>query len=307
MLAVSAHAQFTPGEVNEIKSITSSRVEALDILGGDYGVDGASYNSDNNVRLSSSKFGGVGDLGDPRPLGETGIAWQPRLQGSMGYLTSRKSYESSAPEQLQGAHNEYDTFAVEFGGGARFWFNNQLSLAPTLSGMYGHTSDSFTGGSFTTPQLREATQAGLIDWHADTWTLQPAAELAYVFTWRRTIFSLTSDGTYFHTESFHASNPNISINGNSEMWQNKVDVDVPLGVQIFNHELRTGGYFSRSEFYGDLADGLNSDHMYEIHGRLGMDFLGQLWKCQWIGVGFSYLWGSNFNGVSYGLDVAFRF
>jgi len=306
-LAVSAHAQFTPAEVNELKNISSSRVEALDILGGDYGVAGGSFHSDSNVRLNSSKFGGVGDIGDPMPLGDTGIAWQPRLQGNMGYLTSRQSYDSSAPVELQNAHNEYDTFAIEFGGGARFWFNNYLSLTPTITGLYGHTSDSFTGGSFTPPQLSAANKAGLIDWHADTWTLQPAGELAYVYTWRRTIFTLTSDGTYYHTESFHTSNPNVSIQGNSEMWRNMVDVDVPLGVQVFDHELRTGGYFARSDFFGGLQQGLNSDYMYEIHGRVGLDFLGQLWKVQWIGVGFSYLWGSNFNGVSFGADVAFRF
>jgi len=28
---------------------------------------------------------------------------------------------------------------------------------------------------------------------------------------------------------------------------------------------------------------------------------------QWIGLGASYLWGSNFEGYSIGADVAFRF
>ena len=41
----------------------------------------------------------------------------------------------------------------------------------------------------------------------DTWTIRPAADFQYVYTWRRTIFTLNSDPTYFHTESFNASNP----------------------------------------------------------------------------------------------------
>ena len=308
LLAVSAQAQI---DVNDIKNIAASRVAALDILGGDYGLNGGSYNSENNanhnVQVKSSKFGGMGDEGDPSPLGDTGIAWQPRLQGSMGYLTTRKSFtDPSTP--INGDINEFDTFAIQFGGGARFWFNEHLSLAPTIMGMYGHTSDSYTANSaFAQGNYTALKNAGVIDWNVDTWTVRPAGELSYVFTWRRTIFTLTSDGTYFHTESFTSSNPNFSINGDSEMWQNKIDVDVPLGVQIFNHELRTGGYFSRSDFFGDLNTGLNTDHLYEVHGRVVLDFLGQLWKCQWIGVGYSYLWGSNFNGVSYGLDVAFQF
>jgi hypothetical protein len=308
LTAVSASAQFTPAEINEIKNIGATRVEALDVIGADYGLNGGSYESDNNVKVNISKFGGMGDIGDPIPIGTTGLAWQPRLQGSMGYVTSRKSYYASAPApELNGAHNEYDTFAIQFGGGARIWFNDYLSLAPTIMGMYGHTGNSFTDGSFTPTEIQNATKAGIIDWHADTWTVRPAGQLAYVFTWRRTIFTLTSDGTYFYTQSFDTSNPNFSIAGGSEMWQNRLDVDVPLGVQIYNHEIRTGGYFSRSDFFGGLQQGLNNDYLYEIHGRVVLDFLGQLWKCQWIGLGYSYLWGANFHGVSYGVDLAFRF
>jgi hypothetical protein len=35
-----------------------------------------------------TKAGGDGDIGDPRPLGDLHIGWQPRLQGNFGYLES---------------------------------------------------------------------------------------------------------------------------------------------------------------------------------------------------------------------------
>jgi hypothetical protein len=38
-----------------------------------------------------------------------------------------------------------------------------------------------------------------------------------------------------------------------------------------------------------------------------MDFLGELWKVQWIGIGVSEYWGNNFTGWSIGADIAFRF
>jgi hypothetical protein len=44
-----------------------------------------------------------------------------------------------------------------------------------------------------------------------------------------------------------------------------------------------------------------------VHGRLALDFLNQLWKVQWIGIGASYLFGSNITGWSVGADVTFRF
>jgi hypothetical protein len=47
--------------------------------------------------------------------------------------------------------------------------------------------------------------------------------------------------------------------------------------------------------------------MDEVHGRIVLDFLGDFWKVQWIGLGISHLWGDNFTGWSYGADIAFRF
>ena len=84
-------------------------------------------------------------------------------------------------------------------------------------------------------------------------------------------------------------------------------MDVPLGKQLWGHELRTGGYFARTELYDAIQTGLNTDHLYDLHGRLVLDFLGKLWKVQWIGIGASYMWGTGFEGWAFGADVAFRF
>ena len=177
-------------------------------------------------------------------------------------------------------------------------------------GMYGHTENTFyPNNNASAAALQPAARAaGLVDWSADTWTIRPAADFQYIYTWRRTIFTLSSDPTYFHTESFNTSNPNVIVNGDSETWMNKIDVDVPLGKNLWGHELRTGGFFSRTELIGDIKNGLNTDHLYELHGRIVLDYLNQLWKVQWIGIGGSYLWGNDgFTGYSFGLDIAFRF
>ncbi|MCX6922247.1 MAG: hypothetical protein NT154_03365, partial [Verrucomicrobia bacterium] len=152
-----------------------------------------------------------------------------------------------------------------------------------------------------------AERFGLINWSADTWTVRPAANLQYIYTWRRTIFTASSDVTYYHTESFHTSTSNLKINGDSETWKNQIDVDIPLGKELWGHELRTGGYFNRQELRDGIKTGMGTDHLYEIHGRVVLDFLGNLWKVQWIGIGYSYLWGGPVSGYSFGADIAFRF
>jgi hypothetical protein len=125
--------------------------------------------------------------------------------------------------------------------------------------------------------------------------------------WRRTTFEFSSRYTFFHTENFESSSPIIGVSGNSSTWVNKLDADVPLGLKIFNHELHTGGFFSRTEVFGDAAQGLNTDYVYTINGRLVLDFLGTLWKVKWIGLGVSYFLGHEVNGWSAGLDMQFKF
>ena len=312
LAALPAGAQLSPAEISDLRNSIGDRIEAATILGGDFGVSGASFTGNNNgggKTLDLQKFGGWGVVGGPKQLGTLPIGWQPQVQGSMGYLTAHNNFNNPAQTNLVGAENKTHDFSIQFGGGACFTLNNYFSVAPTIMGMYGHTESTFypnnnAGAAALQPAAKAA---GLVDWTADTWTIRPAVNFVYAYTWHRTIFTLSSDPTYFHTESFSTSNPNVSVNGDSETWENKIDVDIPTGQMLFGHELRTGGYISRTEFYGDIKDGLNTDHLYEAHGRIVLDYLNQLWKVQWIGIGYSYLWGSDFSGYSYGLDVAFRF
>ncbi len=293
---------------NQFNNVVGSRVEAMTILGGDYGISGGTFSSfrgpNGTTQVSLDKFGGYGDIGDPEPIGNTGISWQPRLQGEMGYLEAKKVYTGG---DLSGDVNKYQTFAIQFGGGGRFWYGDHFSIAPTLMGMYGHTKNIYTANNPNTQDIAATYDEQLVNWHANTWTIRPAAEAAWVQPYHRTIITLSSGYAYYHTESFSSSSSLININGDSGMWKNKIDVDIPLNKKLWGHELRTGGYFSRSELIDGLKSGLGTDHLYEFHPRLVLDFLGQLWKVQWIGIGGSYIWGGPLTGYSFGVDVAFRF
>jgi hypothetical protein len=307
-------SQITPEQTAQIRATTGARIEALTILGGDFGLSDGTFRSTGNglfrptgtdTDIDVTKLGGAGDIGDPQPLGDGGIGWQPRLQGNMGYLESTNLFRAPL---LAGDVSTFRDFAIQFGGGARFWLSDALSFAPTLMGMYGHTTNTYAAKSdFMRANLATATQLGLVDWRVETWTLRPALNVQYVLTLDRAIITLSADPAYFHTESWKTSNASVQVNGGSGSWDNKIDLDLPLGVQLYGHELRTGGYFSRTELFGDLKAGLDVQHVNELHTRLVLDFLNQFWKVQWIGIGGSYLWGTNISGWTVGADIAFRF
>jgi hypothetical protein len=308
------YCQITPDVANQARAGLENRIEALTILGGDFGLSDGSFRSqvplgplasDADAKYDLAKFGGSGDVGDPQPLGESGVSWQPRLQGNLGYLDSKYEYDSG---QLAGDTSKINTSAIEFGGGARFWFGDSFSVAPTLMAMYGHSSDDYEVHSpFMQQNLIPATQLGLVDWSINTWSVRPALNIQYLIRFGRNTLTLSSDPTFFHTEGFSASNVNVRVNGNSSSVDDKIDLDIPLGVQLFGHELHTGGYLSRTELFGDLREGLGVAHMNEAHARLVLDFLHHLWKVQWIGLGVSYVDGTNISGWAFGADVAFKF
>jgi hypothetical protein len=312
-LPIGARCQITPAQATQLRNAIGNRVEALTILGGDYGVAAANFRSTGKFSFGESadatvaitKLGGSGDIGDPQPLGSAPIGWQPRIQGNMGWLDGTQHLHSGL---VEGDVTELKTYGIEFGGGARFWVNDRVSFAPTLMGLYGHTTETYTANSaFMRANLDAARQMGLVDWNVDTWTVIIGVETLYVITLDRTIVTLSSLPVYYHTESFKSSSAQLNVNGNSGTWANLIDVDIPLGVQFYGHELRSGGYYRWTGFYGGLRDGLRESNLSEIHGRVVLDFLNQLWKVQWIGVGASYLWGPNITGWSVGLDVVFRF
>ena len=295
-----------PAAVEQFQHVIGSRVEAVTILGGDYGAAGGIYTFRGGevANLSVTKVGGGGIVAEPRPLGESGLRWAPVLQGNLGHISAQNEF---ATGYLQGNKSVYDVLAVQGGGGVRFFFTDHFSLAPTISGIYGHTENEFKPQNAVGEYVKSVASGTYVDWQMDTWSVQPSLELNYDFQWQRITFEFGSRYNFFHTESFNSSSSVVGVCGDSHTWENKLDVDVPLGWKLFDRELHTGGFFSRTELFGNAAEGLNENHIYTVNGRFVMDLLGKVWKVRWLGVGYSYFWGDHFGGWSAGLDMRFKF
>jgi hypothetical protein len=312
-LARPAYCQITPAQETRIREAISSRIEALTILGGDYGLAGGTFRTtgrfqdgaSSDSELLVTKLGGGGEIGDPKPLGDSGVGWQPRLQGNIGYIKSTNTLHDPL---LDGDINKFQTKGVEFGGGARFWFGKRFSVAPTIMALYGRsTNDYIAVSQFMVTNFAQAQQLGLVNYNVDTVTVRPALNLQYIFPWKRTIVTASSEAIYYYTDTVSSSNSQVNVNGSSGSWVNKIDFDVPLGLHLFSRELRSGGYFSRTDLFGGLRDGLQEQHIYEAHGRLVLDFLNKLPFVKWIGIGGSYNWGGTLSGWTAGADISLVF
>ncbi len=295
-----------PDAIQQFQEVIGNRVEAVSILGGDYAAAGGIYTfrGGSLADLSITKIGGGGMVASLKPLGLGNLQWAPVLQGNLGMVSAANRFPTG---YLEGNQMNYDTLAIEVGGGAAFFLTDHLSLTPTISGIYGRVENKFDALNANGDYVKSVASGTYVDWTMETWSVVPALDLDYQWMWGRTTFDFSSGYSFFHTESFESSSPIVGVNGNSSTWANKLDVDVPLGLKVFDHELHTGGFFSRTELFGDAAKGLNTDYVYTANGRLVLNFLGKLWKVKWLGLGASYFWGQGFSGWSAGVDMRFQF
>ena len=304
-MLVLAQPVVPPEAVQQFKSVVGDRVEAASILAGDSAAGGIyTFRGGTLADLSITKIGGGGEVAASRPLGVGDLQWAPVLQGNVGLVSADNRFQAG---YLAGNDTTYHTLAVTAGGGAAIYFTDHLSLAPTVSGIYGHVENEFQPGNANGDLIKSAASGTLVDWTMQTWSVVPALELAYQWNWRRTILEFSSRYTFFHTQSYESTSPVLSTDGNSSTWANKLDVDVPLGLKVFGRELHTGGFLSRTEVFGDASNGLNTSYVYTANGRLVLDFLGKAWKVRWLGLGISYFRGHDMGGWSAGVDLRLQF
>jgi len=303
---VYAQQALPPAAIEQFQHVIGDRVEAVTILGGDYGAAGGiySFRGGSLTDLNITKAGGGGIVATPGSLGIDDLKWAPVLQGTIGYSTAENTFASG---YLQGNRTLYKIFAVEVGGGARFFFTDHLSITPTISGIYGHIENTFKPQNAVGDSVKVAANGTYVDWELDTWSVVPSLELSYEYLWRRITFVFNSRYNFFHTESFKSSSPVVGVSGDSQTWENKLDVDIPLGWKLFNRELHTGGFFSRTELFGGAATGLNANNYYTVNGRVVLDMPSNAWHLRWVGFGFSQFWGDTFNGWTAGVDMRLEF
>jgi len=299
----------TADEVNQARTVFGDRVEAAAILGGSNSASGGLYKyNTTDATINASKVSGRGDLFAPRPLGSSGLSWNPIAGGSFGTLDVSNNLKSGS---LAGNRMEYDSFFVSFGGGGRLWFTERLSTAVTVDLLYNHVRNTFTALTPTGVTAKQLYGGTLLDWTADVLSVVPGMDVRYRTSLTQDlVLDLTSGYTHYATWALGATSQSITLEGNADTWTNKIDLDQRLPWKLFDHPLHVGGYFSRMELYGGAARGFNADYLYSTKGRLVVGDLPGIWKAwfmNWLGVGVTYFWSDSFSGWSYGIDARFKF
>ena len=303
---VSAHAQgVPPGALQQLDTLIGNRIETMSVLGTQSGGSGGTYVFDaNDTAVDIFRVIGRGDIGDPRPIGDSGVGWNLLLEGGIGHATYTNRFNSSV---LAGNESEVDTLAVSFGAGVRFTFLEHFSVAPTFGIIYSHTENEFTAKTDVGRAVLANFDGSLVNWDADLYTIVPGLEGRYRRRFGPVTIELLSAYKYFQTWPIRRSTEALSFESESSWWRNKLDVDFRLPLYAFGRQFRTGAYFARSELFDGLQNAFGADYLYDVGGRFVIDLLGALWKVEWLGLGASYFWNNRMSGWTFGADVRMKF
>ena len=98
-----AHAQVVPpGALEQLDTLIGDRVETMSILGTQSGGSGGTYLFDaNDTALDIFRIIGRGDVGDPKPIGDSGVGWNLLFEG--GILVCRLMAPDIPPEEEEDA------------------------------------------------------------------------------------------------------------------------------------------------------------------------------------------------------------
>jgi hypothetical protein len=289
----------------QLDRVVGNRVEATAILGGQQvpqaGLFGWQFN---DVDASILKYPWSTELGAPRPLGAGGLRWTPVLLGSIGTARFANHFREGP---LEGNTSTYHTYSLGLGAGPRIGLLPDLSVLPSFSLLYAYTENDFDAGTDRGRGAQQAIDGRLVDWHAHTLTFIPSIEVRYRPTFGRVTLGLSSTYTYFATVPVARSTEAYSFTSDSQVWNNRLEVDVVTPWAIAGWPVLAGGFFQRTELWGGLRESLKSDHVYSVGGHVALDPGGRLWKVTQIGLAGSYFWSGSFSGWTLGIDWSVAF
>jgi len=303
-LPVQAADPAVQAQLDHFNRVVGTRVETVAILDGEDGASGGLYSFNNESSLNITKFGGRGTVGEPRPIGTTGMTWLPLIGGHIGYSEAKNDFKDIS--WLAGNSERYTSYALGCEAGARIFLTDQISIAPILGLIYSQTRSSFSERTPAGVELKRIYEGQLVDWYVDTLSLVPSLEVQYkkilAEDWKVT---LTSSYAWFTTRDVARSSIYQKISGHSSYWDNRADLDVRLPLKLFGFPLHTGSFVSAGIPGGDLREGLDSSAIYALNGRLVLGDLKGLGILDWVGLGVTYFQSNNFSGFSWGLDMSF--
>ena len=298
----SAWSQSLSAGEESFKRALEGRIEAVSILSGTAGSSAGLFRWNfSNIDLSISKVNGLGDVGDPTPVGDSGLSWNVVLGGALASFTSHNEFLDTP---LEGNKARSTGAVVSFEGGAHFYFPLDLSSRATLGLIYGRMKNEF---EVRTSLGQDVSDVGLTNWVVDTLTVAPSIDLAWKPHVGRFTFQPSIRYIYYWIDQVHAVPDTLDASGNSTVWNSQLDVDYLTPYAIATYPIHLGAQVNRFDLRGELRGGMQTGYYYSTELRVLAELHGDLSVVSFLGLCTNYFWSNAFSGRSWAIQVNLKF
>jgi hypothetical protein len=287
---------------DSFKRALEGRIDAVTVLSGSAGTSTGLFKwKSNDIDLDIGKLNGLGDVGDPAPLGNSGLSWNFVLGGSLGSFTAHNKFIGTA---LDGNESRSSGGAISVEGGTHFYFPADFNSRATLGLIYGRTKNEFDA---TTSAGQQVVNAGLTDWVVDVFMLAPSIDLAWTPKVGAFTFQPSTRIIYFWSDQIHSNSELLDVGGSSWSWNNQMDVDYRTPLRLASYPIHLGAQFNRFDFGGEIRNGLKTDYFYSTEFRIVAELQGDLSFISFLGLAADYFWSNAFSGWSWGISFDLQF
>jgi hypothetical protein len=227
----------------------------------------------------------------------------PFITGSLGYFEDNEKVLLGDPPD----ESRFKALSISLGGGIKLEvIEKYLWLIPEIDLIYGRTWNDHEYKSELSKNLFKPLLDGILfNWQIDTFTYAPALQLAFEYPVRVITLGFDTKLTYLNIRTVKEDYPEQAVKSDSTLWRNRVRLELPIGVSVFNMPLSLRGDFSRVEFGGDVARPLKESYFYEVGAELAFDTSRNVKWLNSVSIGAGYTFSERITGWSLRLGYKF--
>ena len=227
----------------------------------------------------------------------------PFITGSVGYFEDTETSPLGDPPD----ESRFKAVTFSLGGGVKLeLIKKHLWLTPEMDLIYGRTWNEHDYNSELSQNFFKPLLEGIgYNWQVDTLSFAPSLYLAFEYPVRAAILGFDSKFTYLNLRTIKEDYPEHEVRSYSTLWKNRLRLEFPLGISLFNMPLSLRGDFSRVELGGDVAQPLKETHFYEAGTELAFDLSRKIKWLSSLSAGAAYTFSEHITGWSFRLGYKF--
>jgi hypothetical protein len=107
---------------------------------------------------------------------------------------------------------------------------------------------------------------------------------------------------YLYSRSLRSKSRYADISANSRILHTSLDYEIPTGRALFKRDIAIKPFIARTDFFGDVKQGMDLNHLYEYGMNIVFDVGNIKNLFSRLSVGGSFITGHEFSGWKFGVD-----